>query len=284
MSPSGRWVTYNTPMSGVRQASAHEIVFQALPGAPELNCCSVNGPRALGLISDWAVMRRDAGLVLNYYGPSRIETALPSGRTVRLTQQTDYPRDANVTLLVEPEQPERFALALRVPYWSADTAITLNGQSVDGVIAGKYLQLDRMWQQGDRIDIAFDFTPHYWYRQASCIRSRAALASIYRGPILLTYDPRFNDVGPDELPALDPDGLAIEVVDTDAWLKPWMLFQVHNDNEPGVCLCDFASAGAAGNAYESWLPVHLGADAKCSFSRSNPLRSYRLRETSQNGR
>ena len=74
MSPSGRWVTYNTPMDGERQASAHTIVFQARAGTPELNCCSVNGPRALGLLCEWAVMRRADGLVLNYYGPGTMRT------------------------------------------------------------------------------------------------------------------------------------------------------------------------------------------------------------------
>ena len=43
---SGRWWTYSTPMDGHREASAHSIVFQARAGTPELNCCSVNGPRA----------------------------------------------------------------------------------------------------------------------------------------------------------------------------------------------------------------------------------------------
>ena len=56
--PSGRWWTYNTPMDGVRKASAHEIVFQAREGSPELNCCSVNGPRSLGMLCR---MGRDAG-------------------------------------------------------------------------------------------------------------------------------------------------------------------------------------------------------------------------------
>src|SRR5262249_28228130 len=58
---SGRWWTYNTPMDGDRKASAHEIVFQARAGSPELNCCSVNGPRSLGMLSEWAVMADDRG-------------------------------------------------------------------------------------------------------------------------------------------------------------------------------------------------------------------------------
>ena len=31
--PSGRWWTYNTPMDGVKEASAHTINFQCRPGS-----------------------------------------------------------------------------------------------------------------------------------------------------------------------------------------------------------------------------------------------------------
>src|SRR5205814_10153903 len=78
-SPSGRWVTYSTPMDGTRKASAHDIVFQARAGSPELNCCSVNGARGLGMIGDWALMASGEGLLLNWYGPSTITARLVSG-------------------------------------------------------------------------------------------------------------------------------------------------------------------------------------------------------------
>jgi DUF1680 family protein len=68
--PSGRWFTYNTPMDGVREASAHTIVFQSRAGTPELNCCSVNGPRIPGVLSEWAVLTADDGLVVTGSGPA----------------------------------------------------------------------------------------------------------------------------------------------------------------------------------------------------------------------
>ena len=39
---SGRWVTYNTPMDGVRRASAHDIVFQAREGSSELTVAALS--------------------------------------------------------------------------------------------------------------------------------------------------------------------------------------------------------------------------------------------------
>ena len=82
--PSGRWWTYSTPMDGAREASAHAIVFQARPGTPELNCCSVNGPRVLGMLSEWAVMSASNGLVWNWLGAGRFTAQLPSGVPVNV--------------------------------------------------------------------------------------------------------------------------------------------------------------------------------------------------------
>ncbi len=90
-SRTGRWATYNTPSDGMRFASAHHIVFQSRAGSPELNCCSVNSPRGLGLVSDWAVMRSADGLHVNYYGPSRFAVALDGGGHCEIVQETDYP-------------------------------------------------------------------------------------------------------------------------------------------------------------------------------------------------
>ena len=76
--PTGRWWTYNTPMDGYRKASNYDIDFQARPGSPELNCCSVNGPRALGILSDWAVMTDGDEVILNYFGASSASFSLPA--------------------------------------------------------------------------------------------------------------------------------------------------------------------------------------------------------------
>ena len=89
--PTGRWWTYNTPMDGYRKASDYDIDFQARPGSPELNCCSVNGPRALGILSDWAVMTGGDEVVINYFGASRTNFTLPCGAKGTILQETKYP-------------------------------------------------------------------------------------------------------------------------------------------------------------------------------------------------
>ncbi len=166
MNPSGRWVTYDTPMEGRRLASAHSINFQLRAGAPELNCCSVNGPRMLGMISDWAMTRSPEAIHLNYYGPSSLSFELPSGRLCKITQKTDYPRDPKVEINVGLKKPESFRLALRIPHWSEKTSVRFNGRKIDNVSAGKYLVVDRTWKSGDMISVRFDFRPHFWVNQS----------------------------------------------------------------------------------------------------------------------
>jgi|GEM_PF-842237 len=164
MSPSGRWVTYNTPMDGTRIASPNDATaFQARPGSAELNCCSVNGPRILGLVSEWALLAGNPGeLFLNYYGAGTLAAALPSGQTLRLTQRTKYPLAGKVKIAVGLDQAESFALALRVPAWSAQTRVTVNGETLPAPTPGTYLRLERAWQPGDAIELELDMRPHLW--------------------------------------------------------------------------------------------------------------------------
>ncbi len=270
---SGRWVTYNTPMDGVRKASAHEIVFQSREGTPELNCCSVNGARGFGMISDWALMENEDGLYLNWYGQGRIRTQLASGIAVTLTHETDYPRNGHIRIIVEPSQAASFALKLRIPYWSENIQPpSINGEVTKWAEAGQYVRLSREWQPGDIIELDLDMSLHYWVGEQEC----EGKTSIYYGPILLTYDRRFNDFDPDDIPALDAKGLQGKITEWNGWMKPILLMEFTAVDGRKLRLCYFGSAGEGGSPYRSWLVVHN--IEKTPFSRENPLRSGRVSE------
>lgn len=265
-SPNGRWVTYSTPMDGVRRASAHDIVFQSREGSPELNCCSCNGARGFGMISDWAMMTADDGIILNWYGPSTMSAPIRGGE-LTIRQVTEYPRDNQVRLKIDLKEPESFALKLRIPCWSKSTQVLLNGKTVQEVQPGQYLALDRRWRSGDQIDLTFDFSLQYWMGE----RDYENKVSIYRGPILLAYDRRYNTMDPDQIPALDARGLAAKVIESDRWLPPMLLMEFRTVDGGTLRLCDFGSGGVGGSPYRSWLTV--ASCAKTEFSRGNPRRS-----------
>ncbi|MHB1294582.1 MAG: beta-L-arabinofuranosidase domain-containing protein [Anaerolineae bacterium] len=249
--PSGRWWTYNTPMDGVRRASGHDIVFQAREGSPELNCCSVNGPRSLGMLSEWALMQAEDGLALNYYGPSALSATLPEGVPVQIVQTTNYPRDGRIHLRVRAGEPVAFSLLLRIPGWSARTRAWLNGEELAEVTAGQYLRLARTWED-DEVALHLDMTIRPWYGE----REAEGKVSLYRGPLLLAYDRRLNTLDPADLPRVDLAGSFGEPLPwAGGWPEPWLRVQAPTQDGRPLILCDLATAGATGTPYVTWLPM-----------------------------
>lgn len=261
---AGAWWTYNTPMDGERKASAHEIVFQARAGSPELNCCSVNGPRGLGMLSDWALMSGRDAIVVNYYGPGRFTARTPAGGRVQLEQATDYPRGGRIALKLAPQKKERFVLALRIPGWSRRSTVAVNGEAAAPAEPGRYLRLDREWKRGDTIDLELDMSTRLWVGE----REARDKVSIFHGPLLLAYDPRFDAHDPARLPEVDVAGTPAPVAPRPETI---LLLRYPGRAGQGITLCDFASAGMAGNRYVSWLPARGLAPAP--FARENPMRA-----------
>ena len=152
-SADGKWWTYDTPMGGVaplvsdkckeinflgeRRPTLYKLDFQQFPGSPQLSCCSANGPRGLGALSEWAVMVANDGVALNYYGPSTFTLSLTSSENrITLVQETDYPSHGQINLTVTPETSEEFALRLRIPWWSRNTKVQDQWRALDKYFTG----------------------------------------------------------------------------------------------------------------------------------------------------
>lgn len=266
--PSGNWCTYDTPLNGLRAPSYHQINFQYRPGTPELNCCSVNGPRTLGMLSEWAVMRDAAGLLVNFYGPSDSSITLRDGAAVHILQTTGYPVEGHVRIDVNPEKETQFELRLRIPAWSAKTAVLLNGKAVDvAVTPGTYVALDRTWKSGDAVELAFDMRPRCLAGQGP---DRGGRGAIHVGPLLLAFDAYYNEVETPDLKPINAAALKIERIPVppapDAMhFSPMGMWRAQTDDGTTIQLCDFASAGANGTDYASWLPVSHLAPIACTL-------------------
>lgn len=246
-SPSGRWFTYNTPMDGERRASAHDIVFQAIAGSPELNCCSVNGPRALGMVTDWALMRQEGALVLNYLGPCRY--TLPNGTV--LTVETRYPLDAQIQISADGPLPG--ALRIRIPAWSKENRAALDGGQALCAQPGRYVALPEELEAGWTLRLSLDFTLRREMGEGAC----SGKMCLYRGPLLLAEDEaytekRLEDAGP--MPAGIDEAAQLPTGQPHRLVQPALLLRLAGADGSERVVCDFASAGMQGGRYRSWIP------------------------------
>ncbi|MBE7537799.1 MAG: glycoside hydrolase family 127 protein [Opitutaceae bacterium] len=252
----GTCSTYATQPDGLRQFCV--LNRQGPHDGRALSCCSTNAARALGNIANWALMENQDGLVLNFYGPSKIVADLESGNRISLEQTTQYPSRGGIRLGVTVKEPETFTLHLRIPEWSAQTRVTLNGKALSAPPAGSYLPIRRQWNTGDTLTLLLDFTPRF----QTGAEDYAGKVAVFQGPILFSCDARYN-AGQQEQPiALTLDGLKIEPIETPAGEGPWILARLTDGGGRQFNACDFSSAGLFGDKYTSWFDLKQGGTVR----------------------
>ncbi len=248
MTPKGEWWSYFTPLMGERTPSFRQ--FRDM----DSSCCVVNGPRALMLTPYWAFMTDAGGVVINIYNQAEAMLKSPSGHSLAVNIDTDYPRTGKVAVSLKPAKEEKFAVKFRIPEWSRQNTVKINGEEYTGyVIPGTYCVIEREWRSGDRVELGFDMRTRVCYAP-----NGVGDQALKRGPVVLAFDSRLY--APNIAPA-KKDGpmyrysfhhtVAGGLVD--AQLVPsadpaiWMTFNVPVEDESGALhtlqMCDFTSAG-----------------------------------------
>lgn len=153
-----------------------------------VTCCNLSGPMGLAYIPYVAVMQAKQGPVINLYNAARVNALTAKGRNVALSIDTRFPLNNQVTITVNPVKDEKFDIKLRIPGWSQNTRLKVNGEDMGTVEAGKYFTLTRKWAKGDKIELTLDMrcklidaphgsNPAGWNYQA-----------VIYGPIVLARD------------------------------------------------------------------------------------------------
>lgn len=242
----GQWC-YQIPVNGQRKWGWYTLK----PHDMDMGCCFMYALTGMGLVPRWAAMQtEDNGLAVNWYAPGVLAVPV-RGQRVGITVSGAYPADGGVTLTLGLRRSSTFPVWLRIPQWSQQTRIRVNGAPVDNIRAGTYHVLTRSWRDGDRIELDLDMS----LRIEPGREETAGWAAIYRGPLLMTLDWRLNPgLGADE-PVIDlahtprPASLAT-VAD-----HPCVTLRARGVGGEPLWLCDFASAGATGGRYAGWVRV-----------------------------
>jgi uncharacterized protein len=231
---------------GNRVSSLVDLAGHGFEGGRQLNCCQANGNRGISEITEWAVLTDNENLYINYYGSSNAETKTPGGNKIKILQSTDYPLDGKVSITLALDKKEAFKFNLRIPGWSVNTRVKVNGKSLENITPGNYLVISREWNSGDIIEINFDMSVHFWIGEDKC----KGRTSVYYGPVLLAMDTISSVASGYNLEAS-----AVKQIVFKENPRFWFYGLVNTVDGRQTALVDFASAGDRGEAYTTWLTV-----------------------------
>ncbi len=122
------------------------------------------------------------GLYVNLFTPSRVRW-MQGKQSVTVEQATAFPEADTTTLTVHAGKPMRFALHVRVPAWIAQpVTVKVNGKLMaTKSVPRAFLSLDRVWREGDSLQVSFPMALHY---EAIAPETPSRQALLY-GPLLL---------------------------------------------------------------------------------------------------
>jgi DUF1680 family protein len=129
------------------------------------------------------------GLAVSLYTESTAELELPGGQPITIRQETDYPNSGDVKLTLAAFKPAAFSLRLRIPRWTTNPEVTVNGEKLTNVSKDTpYFEIRRDWKPDDVVAVHFPMTPR-WVLGSQEQVGRAAL--LY-GPLLYGVSPARN--------------------------------------------------------------------------------------------
>ena len=256
MKPDGRGFSYVNLLDGEKTTNTG---WGWEFGGVRATCCNLNGPMGLACIPSVAVMQSREGPVVNLYNSLVARTETPSGAPLSLGIETDYPIGGEVRIAVSPAAPETFTLRLRIPAWSANATVLVNGAAPcarpPAVVPGRYLELRREWAPGDEVLLRFDMRFRLVPGPRGVNRAGDGRVAVARGPVVLARDARFGgDVdAPVDIPVSAGTVAGRVLPDPPPGVR--LAAEITSAAGP-FTMIDYASAGDWGaHRIRTWLPT-----------------------------
>jgi DUF1680 family protein len=190
-------------------------------------CCPTNIVRFMPSLAGYAYVQGKDSLYVNLF-VSGGATIKMGDDTVRVTQQTRYPWDGRVKIMVEPESQtgvKTFTVGVRIPGWTQErpvpsdlylysdlgpkdwkqrkVTLSINSESVPLEIEKGYMRIRRAWKVGDVIELNLPM-PVRRVRANRKVKADTGRVALQRGPIVYCFEGADNPQGVANL-VLPPD-------------------------------------------------------------------------------
>ena len=135
----------------------------------DCSCCPTNIIRFLPSVPELIYATIADSVYINLYISSNADIIV-NQKKIEIIQQTDYPWDGKINIIVNPEKKTIFTLKLRVPGWARNevvpgdlykyiaenpekVSLLVNGKDENFVLDKGYIEITRKWTRGDKIEL-----------------------------------------------------------------------------------------------------------------------------------
>jgi DUF1680 family protein len=147
----GKLYGYQNPLEGWGLKTRNPWYYVA--------CCPPNIERTIGALPGYLYSTSRDGIYVHRFHNSTMKWHVEDGTPLTATQQTGYPWKDAVDIAISLEKPVEFTLYLRIPGWTPNASVTVNGQAVSRVKPGNDPLSSLRLAFGN--DATKDFTPEF---------------------------------------------------------------------------------------------------------------------------
>ena len=186
MEQDGKSFFYVNPLEVVPGISGEAVTHKhALPQRPAwfaCACCPPNVARMITSIAKYAWSIEGENVYSNLFIGGELNLADSLGGKIKV--ETNYPLEGTVKYSFKPTKEfMEMTLAIRIPYWSRNTKIIMNGETLDYKAIKGYVYLKSKFKNTDEIVVIFNMEPQRVFA-ASNVAADSGKLSLMRGPLI----------------------------------------------------------------------------------------------------
>ena len=173
-------------------------------------CCPGNVTRFMASIPGYAYAVNNQGVYVNLFVEGTAEIPYKE-QQIKLSQQTRYPWDGDISITIEEPSTEAFKLYVRIPGWTAgqpvpsdlysmvnkpdeQVSLSYNGKKLAVKPENGYAVINKKWKKGDVIKLHLPMTVNK-IKTHDAVTSNHGKLALQRGPIVYCLEDKDNQNG-----------------------------------------------------------------------------------------
>jgi len=183
-------ILYNGLLAGISLDGKHYFYFNPLEDFGKTRrkkwfdcaCCPPNLARFIASFPGYMYTVSDKGIQVHLYEKSSAELLLKDS-SVKIEQKTNYPWEGHIYFTIETDIEEPFSIYLRVPSWSSNYSVRIDGNDNPVEMQSGYVELNRCWEGGHTIEFSLKMKPELMETHP-LVRDNLGKVAVRKGPVV----------------------------------------------------------------------------------------------------